>query len=236
MIERLVPAGEGWIARIRCSQRSDGDFRCDHNGNPSLEHPGRLERRRQTLMGGPWTWLNQVHGADVVVVAEPGGGAGSIADGAVTAVPAAVLALHTADCAPVVVVGDGAVGVAHAGWRGIVAGVLGEVVQTMRGLPGCSGESRLRAVVGPAIRPSNYEFGPAELAPVAGAARCDVRSVTAWGAPALDLVAAVRGALSAAGVSEVEDLGFDTARECFFSHRIRGELARQATAVRLEHG
>lgn len=185
-------------------------------------------------MSGPWTWLEQVHGAEVVVVTETGGGAGSVADGAVTGVPAAVLALHTADCAPVVVVGDGAVGVAHAGWRGIVAGVLGEVVRTMRGLPAGSGGTGLRAVVGPVIRPSAYEFGPVDLAAVSGAARREVRGTTSWGTPALDLVEAVRGALGTAGVIEVEDLGFDTAHEQFFSHRVRGERARQATTVRLE--
>ena len=184
-------------------------------------------------MVGHWTWLRQVHGAGVVVVTEPGGGAGSVADGAVTAVPAAVLALHTADCAPVVVVAPGAVGVAHAGWRGVVAGVLREVVGAVRSLAPGSGTD-LRAMVGPVIRPAAYEFGPAELASVSSAVHRDVASVTSWGAPALDLVSAVRAALLEVGVSDVEDLGFDTAHECFFSHRVRGELARQATTVRLE--
>ncbi len=230
----MVPAGEGLVARIRCSQRSDGDFRCDLDGDSSPDRHSLLERRRQTLMGGQWTWLRQVHGAGVVAVTEPGGGAGSVADGAVTGVPAAVLALHTADCAPVVVVGGGAAGVAHAGWRGIVAGVLGEVVRAVRDLPARPGRTGLRAVVGPSIRPPAYEFGPAELAAVAGAARRDVGSVTSWGTPALDLVAAVRGALGTAGVDDVEDLGYDTANESFFSHRVRGDLGRQATTVRLE--
>ena len=234
MIERLVPAGEGLVARVRCSQRSDGDFRCGTEPDPGPDHHRRLERRRQGLMVGEWTWLKQVHGADVVVVAEPGGGAGAVADGAVTAVPEAVLALHTADCAPVVVVGYGAVGVAHAGWRGIVAGVLSEVVQALRGLTPDSGGTGLRAVVGPVIRPSVYEFGPAELAAVRDAVRRDVAGVTSWGAPALDLVSAVRETLRTVGVNDVEDLGFDTSHECFFSHRVRGELARQATTVRLE--
>ena len=184
-------------------------------------------------MAGEWTWLKQIHGAEVVVVTEPGGGAGSVADGAVTAAPEAVLALHTADCAPVVVVGNGAVGVAHAGWRGIVAGVLSEVVEAVRSLTPDSGGS-LRAVVGPVIRAAAYEFGPAELAAVSSAVRRDVAGVTTWGAPALDLVSAVRAALRTVGVSAVEDLGFDTSHECFFSHRVRGELARQATTVRLE--
>ena len=131
MIERLVAAGDGWLVRVRCSQISDGDFRC-YRGQASPGRGGALERRRQTLMSGRWTWLRQVHGADVVVVTEPGGCAGAVADGAVTAVPEAVLALHTADCAPVVVVGDGALGMAHAGWRGIVAGVIGGVVDGVR--------------------------------------------------------------------------------------------------------
>ena len=233
MIERLVPAGEGLVARIRCSQRSDGDFRCDPDTDSSPEHRRRLERRRRVLMEGQWTWLRQVHGAEVVAVTEPGGGAGSVADGAVTEAPAAVLALHTADCAPVVVVGDGAVGVAHAGWRGIVAGVLSEVVRALRSLTPDSGGG-LRAVVGPVIRPAAYEFGPAELAAVSSAVRRDVAGVTSWGAPALDLVSAVREALRTVGVSDLEDLGFDTSHEGFFSHRVRGELARQATTVRLE--
>ena len=185
-------------------------------------------------MGGRWTWLRQVHGADVVVVAEPGGGAGAAADGAVTAVPEAVLAVHTADCAPVVVAGGGAVGIAHAGWRGVARGVIGEVVDSVRGLTPAPGPARLRAVVGPLIRPARYEFDAAELAVVAAATGCDVRGVTAWGTSALDLAAAVRGALHSAGVSEVEDLGLDTAQECFFSHRIRRDRGRQATAARLE--
>ena len=89
-------------------------------------------------------------------------------------------------------------------------------------------------MVGPVIRPSVYEFGPAELAAVSTAARRDVAGVTSWGAPALDLVSAVRGALLAVGVNDVDDLGFDTSHECFYSHRVRGEHARQATTVRLE--
>lgn len=232
MIERLVAAGDGWLVRVRCSQISDGDFRC-YRGQASPGRGGALERRRQTLMNGRWTWLRQVHGADVVVVTEPGGCAGAVADGAVTAVPEAVLALHTADCAPVVVVGDGALGMAHAGWRGIVAGVIGGVVDGVRRAAPAAA-SDLRAVVGPIIRPSSYEFGADDLESVAAAAGCDVAGVTSWGAPALDLWAAVRGALGAAGVSDVEDLGLDTARDGFFSHRARGDRSRQATAARLE--
>ena len=235
MIERVVPAGDGWLVRVRCSQISEGDFRCYHNGGGAGGDRGQaLKRRRRRLMGGEWTWLRQVHGADVVLVTEPGGRAGAVADGAVTAVPEAVLALHTADCAPVVVVGAGSLGVAHAGWRGIVAGVIGRVVDGVRRASPPGPVTELRAVIGPVIRPSSYEFGADDLAAVAAAAGRDVSGATSWGTPALDLSAAVLGALSAAGVSDVEDLGLDTAEADFFSHRVRGDRGRQATAARLE--
>ena len=190
-------------------------------------------------MGGRWTWLRQRHGAEVTVVSEPGQGAGSSADGAVTGAPAAVLAVLTADCAPVVVVGRQAVGIAHAGWRGIAAGVIGAVAGRVRALSESAGaggpRAELQAVLGPVIRPARYEFDPADLSSVAAAAGgADVAGVTAWGTPALDLVAAVRGALRAAGVESLHDLGLDTADERFFSHRLRRDQARQATVARLE--
>ena len=222
-----MPAGDGWTARIRCSTRPDGDFRCD-------QLAGDLRTRRTRLLSGPWTWLKQVHEATVVVVEEPGGCAGATADGAATSVPAAVLSLHTADCAPVVLIGDGAVGVAHAGWRGIVAGVLGATADAVRAAAPQASRSALRAVIGPVIRPASYEFGRADLDAVAQAAGCRVDAVTAQGSRALDVVAAVRGALHAADVDEVTDLGFDTADEQFFSHRVRAERGRGATVVRLE--
>lgn len=230
VIERLVPAGAGRAARIRFSDRSLGDF--DIDGDPA-----ELEARRRGFMGGRWTWMRQVHGARVVAVSRPGQGAGSVADGAATARPGAVLAVQTADCAPVVVVGSGAVGIAHAGWRGILAGVIGAVVEAV-GACGHPGGGRCRAVIGPVIRPSHYEFGPSELDAMAAAVGQEARAVTARGAPALDLAAAVEAALRDCGVDEVEDLGLDTSDERFFSHRVRGDRGRQAAAVRLEsaHG
>src|SRR5690606_29622346 len=57
-----------------------------------------LRLRRDAVAAGPWTWLDQVHGAEVVVVGAPGEHAGRPADAAVTAAPGAVLAVHTADC------------------------------------------------------------------------------------------------------------------------------------------
>jgi YfiH family protein len=188
---------------VRFTDRADGDLANDSPG---------VDERRRAVVDLPWTWLRQVHGSGVVVVDAPGAGAGLTGDAAVTAVPGAVVAVTTADCAPVALLSDAAVGVAHAGWRGLVAGVLGATVDALRAL----GAGEVRAVVGPSIRPRCYEFGPEDLHAVAAALGPSVRGRTAGGAPALDLGAGVRSALAAAGVDSVEDAGTCTA--CSTAH------------------
>jgi YfiH family protein len=182
----------------------------------------------------PWTWLRQTHGAGVVVVDRPGSMAGEAADAAVTAVPGAALAVHTADCVPIVLLGGRAVGVAHAGWRGLAAGVVGEAVTALRRL---SPTDEVTAVIGPCIRVECYEFGPDDLGRVAAVLGGEVRGRTAGGRPALDLTAAARIALERAGVSTIDDDGSCTACGTrWFSHRARGETARQAAVAWLEEG
>ena len=205
------------------TDRGDGDFHVDRPTDV-------LGALRQRTMAGDWSWLRQVHGADVVTVTTAGGAAGAKADAAVTNVPGVVLVVQTADCVPVVLVGDGVIGVAHAGWRGIVEGVLPATVERMHEL----GASKLQATIGPCIRASHYEFGAAELDLVAAATSDLVRSVTDAGAPALDMAAAAAVALERAGVDRIDDLGHNTADERFHSHRIRGDVGRQANVVRLE--
>ena len=122
-----------------------------------------LAARRAAIVDRPWSWLRQVHGADVLTVAAPGEFAGTEADAAVTAAPGAVLAVQTADCAPVLFTGPGVIGVAHAGWRGLTAGVLEATAQAMAALGGAP----QRAVLGPCIRARCYEFGGADIDVVA---------------------------------------------------------------------
>lgn len=213
--------GPGGPVRIRFSRRADGDFHLAAAG---------VAARRQALAPHRWTWLRQIHGAEVVVVDAPGAGAGRRADAAVTSVPGAVVAVHTADCVPVVLADPraGVVGVAHAGWRGLVAGVLDATVEAMVGLGGRD----IRAWLGPHIRARCYEFGSADLDTVAAAVGDDVRSVTAWGTPALDLSAGVTGALVSAGVGSV-DVGGCTACEParYWSHRARTDPGRHAAVA-----
>jgi len=211
----------GRPAAIRFTRRDDGDLRIDAD-------PAALDERRRRVAPGPWTWLRQVHGADVVVVTTPGQHAGAKADAAVTAVPGAVLAVHTADCVPVLLDGDGVVGAAHAGWRGLLGGVLERTVAALRDL----GATAVTAHVGPHIRARCYEFGAPALDEVAARLGDGVRAETAWGTPALDLAAGVRAALDPLGVGVVDHGGCTACEpDGLFSHRARGDAGRQAGTI-----
>jgi hypothetical protein len=169
-----------------------------------------------------------------VTVTAPGEGAGEEADGAVTAIRGAALAVHTADCAPVVLLSEGVVGVAHAGWKGLLEGVIEATADAMRAL----GAEHVSAVVGPHIGAECYEFGAADLDALAARLGDSVRSSTSSGSAALDLGAGVRVALERAGVEQVTEDGPCTActgdGSRWFSHRARGEAGRMATVVWLE--
>jgi len=171
------------------------------------------------VFDGETTWLRQVHGASVVEVTHPGDHAGVEADAAFTRVIGACLAVRTADCIPLVLMGDGVIGVVHAGWRGLAAGVVRATIDAM--------ETVDRAYIGPHIRAGCYEFGPDQLDVVANALGEHVRSMTTWGAPALDLTAAVRTELEGLTIA---DPGACTAcSDLYFSWRARKDTARFAT-------
>jgi YfiH family protein len=119
----------------------------------------RANRERlQALLPGRPAWIAQVHGADVVdaVLVQPGAPV-QVGD-ASTAVDAGVVcAILTADCLPVLFADlEGkVVGAAHAGWRGLAAGVLAATVARMR----AQGAGELTAWLGPAIGPEAFEVG-----------------------------------------------------------------------------
>lgn len=205
--------------RVVCTERADGDFAL-----------GAVDDElRATIHPAPWTWLRQVHGATVVVAAGPGDGAGVEADAAVTATAGAPLSVLTADCAPVVLIGDRAIGVVHAGWRGVVAGVIEATAAEL----GSLGATPVATVLGPCIGPSSYEFGDDELALVSARYGPGVCAATGTGRPALDLPAAVAAACEAVGWPAPE-AGPCTSDPAFHSHRTRGDLGRQVTVAWIE--
>ena len=207
----------GRTSHHRFTTRADRDLAIDGDG---------VAARRAALVDLPWTWLRQVHGAEVVTVTRPGEHAGTEADAAVTAVPGAVVAVQAADCAPVALLADGVVGVAHAGWRGLVAGVLPAAVRAMRAL----GAGEVAALLGPCIHPGCYELGEPALGELTTLLGPAVVSRTTGGAPALDLPAAVAASLGGVGVTL--DAGGSSCTACTpataWSHRARGEAGRQA--------
>lgn len=217
-------------AEVRFTGRAEGDL--GHGGRWMPVHglDSAVVERRRLVHPSPWSWLRQVHGDHVVTVTGPGHGAGEEGDGAVSRAPGAVLSILTADCAPVAFAGEsGTIGVAHAGWRGIQAGVLQATVRSLRAL-GERGE--IRALIGPCIHPGCYEFGAPELDELVRRYGPEVASVTSSGAPALDVPTAVRAALAEADVQRVESVGACTACDLrYFSHRARAETERQAMLV-----
>jgi hypothetical protein len=195
-------------------------------------------RRLRALLPAEPLWLDQVHGTGVLV-ADGGAWATEPADAAVTSVPGVVLAVMTADCLPVLfATRDGrAVGVAHAGWRGMAAGVL---ERTLEALLACDGRdanpSDVVAWLGPAIGPQAFEVGPevleAFVAADARAASCFAPGAAAgkWFA---DLFGLARLRLAASGVGHVEAGGWCTVqdRSRLFSYRRDRVTGRMATLI-----
>lgn len=205
-------------------------LRCGDDPANALEN----RRRLRTGFDLPFepVWLNQVHGNRVVRIHErPAEGAPEPeADAAVTDRDCVVLAILTADCLPVLFCDDQSqeVGAAHAGWRGLAAGVLEATVAEMRNEP-----EHLMAWLGPCAGPKSYEVGEevraAFLDKDAKAAKAFV--ATRPGHWLVDLPMLARRRLKAAGVREVfggsEDTIADAGR--FFSHRRDGRTGRMAT-------
>jgi hypothetical protein len=177
-----------------------------------------------------WVWMRQVHGVAVHVATGPTGSVPPEADAAVTAVRGLPLAVITADCAPIALVCDDAVGVVHAGHPGLEHGVIAAAVAALRGI----GSGPVRAFLGPCIHPARYEFGADDLARLVDRFGPGVEGRTRDGRPALDIPAAVRTALAACGVDALDDSGVCTADSvAHFSYRRDGTTGRQATIVEL---
>ncbi|MGB1036764.1 MAG: polyphenol oxidase family protein, partial [Candidatus Puniceispirillales bacterium] len=102
--------------------------------------------------------LYQIHSSRVIMVTKPLSEPVE-ADALVTNTPGLGLLILTADCVPVVFAdtANGIIGAAHAGWRGVVTGILSETVKTMCDM----GASRdhITAVIGPAIQQQSYQVG-----------------------------------------------------------------------------
>ncbi len=219
-------------ARVWCTGKAQGNVG-DHVGDdPRVVARNRAELRRRIGVEdeGHWVWPRQVHGVGVHIATLPVPYVTScdapVADAVVTAVSGVALAIVTADCAPIVLACEGAVGVAHAGHRGLQTGVIEATVASLREL----GTGAVHAFLGPCIRAASYEFGAGDLARFVARFGPEVEARTHDGRPSLDIPAAVAIVLEREGVADLQDCGVNTAdSEAYFSYRRRGDTGRQAT-------
>ncbi|HWK71361.1 MAG TPA: peptidoglycan editing factor PgeF [Burkholderiaceae bacterium] len=191
-------------------------------------------------------WLKQVHGTDVFDADRPPGGTRDgalaagvpVADAAVTATAGRVLAIMTADCLPVVLADTGGtvLGVAHAGWRGLAAGVLENTLRAMRGR--APAEAQWRAWIGPGISQRHFEVGDdvhqafADADPATAAFFAE-KGGGKWLA---DLPSIARHRLHKAGVGNVELSGQCTygQADTYYSYRRQPATGRLATLAWLK--
>lgn len=175
-------------------------------------------------------WLRQVHGIDVVDADATAAQDEPAADAAI-AREDAVLAILTADCLPILFcVDDGsAIAAAHAGWRGLAAGVIEATLARLGVAP-----LRVLAWLGPAIGAASYEVGEEVRAAFVAADPLATHAFTPT-RPAhwhCDLYALARQRLAAAGVARVHGGGFDTFADArFYSYRRARETGRFASLI-----
>jgi YfiH family protein len=205
--------------------------------DPAVVAANRARLRAAADLPAEPLWLQQVHGVDVVRIAGridpvPDPAPLPRADAAVSDVPGTVLAILSADCLPIVFCAlDGSeIGAAHAGWRGLAAGVIENTVAAM-----CTAPGELLAWLGPAAGPQAYEIGDeVRNAFLAHDAAADVAfTSTRPGHWRLDLYAVARQRLAAVGVTRVHGGGLCTISDPqrFFSHRRDGRSGRMATLI-----
>jgi YfiH family protein len=189
------------------------------------------------------TGVYQIHSARCVTVSRPWDDASRPeADALVTDRPGILLAIVTADCAPVLFADReaGIVGAAHAGWKGALAGVTDETLAAMEAL-GARREA-ITAAIGPCIAQASYEVdqGFADRFAQGDAANARFFAAGRSGHWQFDLAGYVAHRLALAGIGRIENVGIDTYAqpERFFSfrratHLGQADYGRQVSLVGL---
>lgn len=228
-----APRGVRALVTTRAGGSSRGTYAALNLGAHVGDDPVAVERNRARLRGAlpaDPVWLQQVHGTDVVDAASAPPLAR--ADAAVARTRHVVCAVLTADCVPVLLAARGgeAVAIAHAGWRGLAAGVIEAAVARMR-VPAAS----VIAWLGPAIGPRSYQVGPEVREAFV---RHDAAAAGAFTPQRedrflADLFLLARQRLAGAGVAAVHGGGRCTYTEAeqFYSYRREPATGRFASLV-----
>lgn len=211
----------------------------DHVGDDSQAVAANRARLRRHLPAEP-VWLEQVHGIEVVDLDRAANAAASAvcagrrprADAAFARQPGRVCAVLTADCLPVLLCDDAGtvVAAAHAGWRGLAAGVLEAVIAGMAVAP-----ARLSAWIGPAIGAEAFEVGGEVRAAFLDqdAAAAAAFAPAAPGKWMADLVLLAQQRLVRSGVARIAVDGRSTHRDAatWYSYRRDGRTGRMASLI-----
>ncbi len=200
-----------------------------HVGDEPAHVAANRAALRQLLPGEP-VWLNQVHGTNVVDA--DGHPATPDADASVARRPGTVCAVMTADCLPVLLCdrAGSVVAAAHAGWRGLLNGVLEQTVDAMGANP-----EQLMAWLGPAIGPDAFEVGAEvrEAFVALDPAADDGFEPIPEGKYLADIYLLARQRLRRMGLTDIHGGEHCTVieRERFFSYRRDGRTGRMAALI-----
>jgi polyphenol oxidase len=207
----------------------------DHVGDDPRNVKINRAHIRSQLPADP-IWLQQVHGIKVSTpqmrIAE--------ADASVSNIPNDVLAIMTADCLPVLFANRSGtvIGAAHAGWRGLCAGVLENTIAQMRKLMPQSPADEILAWLGPAIGPTAFEVGQDVVDafhahPVAVIPNAFIAIDQKPGKYLANIYLLAKSRLEASGVTAIDGGGFCTVSQPdqFFSYRRDGVTGRFASFI-----
>ena len=206
----------------------------DHVGDePAAVAANRAALHECLALPAEPLWLRQVHGTQVVDADAVPARTTPEADAAVTRRPGRVLAILTADCLPVLFAADdgSVLGAAHAGWRGLAAGVLEATIAAMGHEP-----RRIVVWIGPGIRQAAFEVGPEVREAFVAAdklAFAAFKPSPRAGHFLCDLAMLARLRLMQAGLVRIADCGLCThaAPQQFYSHRRDQRTGRMATLL-----
>jgi polyphenol oxidase len=228
---------------------SDGVYASLNGGIGSNDEPAKVSENRarmaQALAVKPERFLTcyQIHSPKVVEAHEPWTyETRPHADAIVTREPALAIGVSTADCGPVLFADPQArvIGVAHAGWRGALTGVLEATVEAMERLG--ADRSRIVAAAGPMIHQPNYEVGPdlVERFMAADANNARFFAPGREGRSMFDLPGYVTANLKRLGIGPVDNLALCTYGDPgrFYSyrrttHRSEPDYGRHVNAIAL---
>lgn len=234
-----APARIGAAFSLRSGGVSEGVYASLNMGAHVGDDPAAVAENRRRLgsalqLSAEPLWLQQVHGCEVFDADGAAPAQPPVADAAVSRRAGTVLAVMVADCLPVLFCREdgAAIGVAHAGWRGLLGGVLQATVAAL-GEPG-----RLQAWIGPGIRAAHFEVGDevrdAFIGQDPGAAHgFAANSRGRW---QCDLAGLARRRLQELGIAQITDSGLCTHADAqrFYSHRRDGRTGRMVALLWLK--